>query len=202
MTDNDTDLAIEISTYPYFSYTLKDKWTDAQRDILIGALLVVGMKLAPIMGLNPVDAYSQVFGNIKFSLSRNLGVPGHRLWGSATSDGILLDPRHMSINLILHELGHILALRCPGLLDELIASGMIRLSDGEAPDSGFRSSNRSHGFQMQWLPRGGDSDERFADIFMCWVLNIFADNDTGRKLYAWMDEHIREWLGKKGESEG
>ncbi len=66
-----------------------------------------------------------------------------------------------------------------------------RRNDGYA---GTGRPDMQHPLTMPGSCPGPSACEDFADMFMNWAQNSFADNDAGRARYDWMDARMGSWV--------
>jgi len=72
-------------------------------------------------------------------------------------------------------------------------NGGLSAKDG----NGYRSDDYHDGWQYHPRSMGADgntADEDWADIFLNWSFNSFADNTHGKALFTWTDSHMDTWL--------
>ena len=101
----------------------------------------------------------------------------------------------------LHEFGHLFAwhadrqqpyrdLQNTQIIvgGEQIAGGNIRTAHGYQP--GYR-----RGMSLPWQQHAGACcGEDFADMFLNWALNSFANNPAGAARYDWMNANMPRWI--------
>jgi hypothetical protein len=179
-------------------------FTPSDRAAIVEACLRVGAKLARYTGLSAWATYCRIFYGIRILPNHNIPGDYH---GKASiylfHPELELVPGFVNVELVVHELGHVF----DGVSREIhpseaVAWNWIRGKDGKsvhgkpAPRNGFRSDewgkDRQH--PQRW-DKVFSYTEDFADMFMCWVLHNLADNEAGDARKAWMDEHVKEWVG-------
>jgi hypothetical protein len=151
-------------------------------------------------------------------------LPLSGFWGRSGAHNITFQPGKVTPRLVEHELGHEFAFllydekkgyaKLPHHpLSMLINQGVW--SNGEfvtgnrngsydrngglsaADGNGYRSDNYLD--EWQYHPRsmgddGNSADEDWADIFLNWSNDSFADNPHGKSLFDWTDSNMEMWL--------
>lgn len=177
------------------------EWTPEDRAIVISSCLRVGRVLSRFGSASPQRTFALVFDGLVFSPNSSL----RKYYGFTSAGGkkITLKPGHLSIPLVIHELGHAFNDRLPAGVRpyKLLYREQIRLPNGKsilgqpAPKNGFASDvygpDRQH-------PAHWDSlfqyVEDWADMFMHWCLGSLPESEAGKARGEWMERHMREWL--------
>jgi hypothetical protein len=116
----------------------------------------------------------------------SLSEPG----GNRTSEMAFVNAR----NNIVHELGHAFANRLAndstGPLDILESPYLLSLRDEE----GFHLSPESASRTWRQHPGNTSPSEIFADMFLGWTYNEWADDEYGEKRALFMDSNMPYWI--------
>jgi hypothetical protein len=92
-------------------------------------------------------------------------------------------------------------------LEVILGAARIELDDGTRiagggwPNLPYQRTNRGYataGFPWQQHPAtvqgGATPSEDFADMFLGWAYNHFANNAAGAARYNWMSTNMVEWI--------
>lgn len=196
-----------------YNYTLEGNWKDSDKQILLSAIETIAQTLSRVTGLDPEDIYNRVFGDLAFGLSSSL-----RYFGYVDKDNknkITFRPNKLSKALIIHEFGHLFALRNKEPMETLLKKenaiytpsgtfltgvhiyGYYYRNNGRtAPKNGYKSDWYTDGFQIHPVTmKGGNvAEEDWADLFLNWVQISFVANEAGKTLYDWVENHMKLWL--------
>ena len=156
------------------------------------------------------ELFQEVFGNVTWTYDASMGGcdASERKCGTETKD-YLTDPEDKG--LLTHEFGHLFDHKITGefgygrnvLYNSTITDKNGKYVEGKPigggawarmPD-GYGGTGRpymQHPITMDAL--GKTQGEDFADMFMNWVQNSFADNAAGRARYDWMDARMGAWV--------
>jgi hypothetical protein len=151
-------------------------------------------------------------------------LPLHGYWGISGNHSITFQPGKVKARLVGHELGHELAFLLHdshvGYAREPQHPVEMLIQEGVWADGEFVTGNRNGSYdrnggltaqegngyrsddyheEWQYHPRsmgkdGNSADEDFADIYLNWTNDSFADNPHGDALYRWADANIDTWL--------
>lgn len=150
----------------------------------------------------PGEAWQAVFGQITARRDEGTG-------GAVTTDHVItffddaFDKVRGAIFTAIHEFAHVLA-NSTGKTDQGVQIPYKELHDSNVEVNGVhlfggdsgRRSDAGHQRGNPYFPYQQDHNccrEDFADMFMNWTLNTFADDAYGRARYAWIDDRMDEW---------
>ena len=158
-------------------------WRDTDRQALHAGVGMVAVSLAQVTGLNEITAFDCTFGSVRFILSYSLKYNGY-----ATENRVTFRPGRVTPELVVHELGHIFAIRNLSLIT---AQSTEILSVRTAA---FQPRTQSH---PETMPGGELLAEKWAELFQAWVCCSFAQNTYGLTWYGWVEEHMLIWLNEE-----
>lgn len=110
------------------------------------------------------------------------------------------NPNYLLYN-VIHEFGHAFNLNAHGLGYTVLGNETImatvngertRIAGKNTNDDAGRHFGEAYGISPYPYQQSvqGKTGEDFADMFLNWVENSFADNDAGRARFHWMDRHM------------
>ncbi len=166
----------------------------------------------PLKAYSPEEMFTQAFGTVTFN--RNAGnCEGGTCWGYANHpvNGTIqvyaqnVGHGHYTAQNAAHELGHIfdrrtgdqaranLATANITYVNErgrinTITTGVNRIQDGFATQGDMPTT-----WQQNPARKSG---EEFADMFLGWAYNHFANNAAGAARFHWMSTNMAEWIAQ------
>jgi hypothetical protein len=163
--------------------------------------------------MNASQIFQQVFGNLTWTRDTS-GYGGcdasEYTCGSETND-YATDPD--DVGLLTHEFGHLFDHRITGSFGygrNVLGKSTILDANGKYVEGipigggawkryedGYAGTGRphmQHPLDMGGGCPGSSACEDFADMFMNWAQNSFADNAAGQARYDWMDARMGSWV--------
>jgi hypothetical protein len=193
-----------------FGIHIKGDFTATQKKAIRQAVEDVGYALWGYVGNSPWEAFQLVMGNVNFVFDKGRQIDG---WAITEIDTITFDN---SINTdrasaasimrnVAHELGHVLDVRT-GLGGSGSMWTTIKDAEGKYVTGINNEGNwirTDYGYRSDWYPDqmhpaneiGGQSTiEEFADMFMNWVYDSFAQDAAGQARFDFMTTNMADWI--------
>jgi RHS repeat-associated protein len=184
-------------------------WSERNKLAVIEGVEAVGNKLAVTRNKGEASskAFKAVYGKMEFEWNPNcieceggggftdgahhivfssLSTPG----GNRTSEMAFADAR----NNIVHELGHAFAQKWYRN-DSTYDSGgpYVNIPGYLRNEEGFHDSPVSAHLTWRQHPNNTSQQEIFADMFLGWTFNMWANNDAGSERADFMTQNMVEW---------
>jgi len=203
-----------------YGITLSGGWKASDISVIQQEVAVIAAALAGIcgetcFGMPDHQVFSQVFGSMTFTLLDN-GATGT---GCAAGGGFECDEgargrlaEDTQRGLVTHELGHNFdhSIDAWGYGRTMLSQTTIVDANGNyvegIPFGGGAWARTDAGYRSDWFPDqqhprrldnlGQTAGEGFADMFMNWVQNSFANDPAGQARHNWMTVHMAEWVPK------
>jgi hypothetical protein len=157
------------------------------------------------------NLFHQVFGAVTFNRNAgNCDGNGCWAWSNRPVNGTIqvyvqtVGHGHYTALNAAHELGHIFDRRTGNdHASADLGATRIELDDGTLIAGGnpYQRTNLGYataGFPWQQhsaaIPGGATPSEDFADMFLGWAYNHFANNAAGAARYNWMSTNMAEWI--------
>jgi len=159
-------------------YDLPEYWDAKSRATIELAALVVGTALAPHTGLDPAASFEAVFGEQHVRYNGAI-----KYWAYSTGNKVIFRRGYVLLPLLVHEWGHTFDRRA-----KLQPSGLVVQITNLVNKA--RLWPGMHPFGLE----GYDCNERWANLFADYCLQMLARNAAGDELRAWFGSNMGAWV--------
>jgi hypothetical protein len=178
-----------------------------RRDVLLAHQL----EGVALQDFSPAASFRRVYGALVFHRSSSSceDVCGDRCWASTGAPWITyytdVAPGAITVQNVVHELGHAFAQRAGGQPYRDLNAAQIGYTrpDGQVIQvagggwgAGYVRTSKGYagpfpGWQQSTVRT---ANEDFADMFLGWAYNHFADDPAGAARYQWMAVNMPRWI--------
>jgi RHS repeat-associated protein len=204
-----------------YGITLVGKWSindvkKIRREVkAIADKLAASCTLEGCVGMHSFEVFHEIFGPMELAINddNDMGIGCVAGAGFSCSEGTAgrLSENSQS-GLVTHELGHVFDHSISGWGYARSVLGQSTITDANGnyvegrPLDGGGWVRTNAGYRSDWFPdqqhplrlddAGRERGEDFADMFMNWTHNSFANNPAGQARYAWMNRQMALFVDK------
>ena len=161
-------------------YDQPEKWSEKNHGIIEYAALLIGGNLSKYTGLDAVESFNAVMGEIHVRFTSTLDTWASSLWGVIR----YRDPEKVGLAITVHEMMHRFNVCARLKPQRQLVQDKINCAH----------ASLWPGFHTRSMAEGDQPDEWLANLLTDYFMGLLDHNEAGLAARTWIESKLGEWV--------